>query len=229
MKRFTTTSYLVSFICSYSNFVDVNDFGSPEEPNPTSKDKDHKADDLKAWIHLSKLIENGKALFNQEFPQFQIDLSLPVIICGFSKGCVVLNELCEELIYLNEICDNELSCHNVTKSILENFVSKVSNIIWLDGGHSGPTKAWVDNERVVKCIKDLNCNCVVYITPYQLLKMKHFEEYNKFIEILKKLNVNLVNKCYFEKNKNINDDWEYQLNMHFELLRKFEIAFINNQ
>lgn len=54
--------------------------------------------------------------------------------------------------------------------------------------------------------------------------MKHFEEYKKFIEIVKRLEVSLVNKCYFDKNDNNHDDWDNQLNMHFELLKKFEVV-----
>ena len=80
------------------------------------------------------------------------------------------------------------------------FRSKIKYLIWLDGGHCGSAEAWITDEKIIKIIKDLNWFCFIYITPYQLKKMRHVEEYNKFIELNRKLDINMVNKCYYEQN-----------------------------
>jgi hypothetical protein len=52
----------------------------------------------------------------------------------FSKGCVVLNQLCHELIYLKKLfCSNKIN----DQDNLKLFFNQVKNVFWLDGGHNG--------------------------------------------------------------------------------------------
>lgn len=157
---------------------------------------------------MKQLFQNSIELFNIEFNN-EIDLNLPIILCGFSKGCIVLNQLCNEL---------EL----ITEPDLVDFRDKITHLIYLDGGHCGTSNAWITREEVVNLIKCLNWNCFVYITPYNMssrsIKLWAIKEYEIFIELLKKYNVNLVNKCYFA-----DDEENFELNKHFEILNEFEI------
>jgi hypothetical protein len=48
---------------------------------------------IKCWLHTQKLYENSIKNFNNELKSGEnsIDPALPIILCGFSKGCIVLN------------------------------------------------------------------------------------------------------------------------------------------
>jgi len=193
----------VSFKKSYSNFVPSDSFGAP-------LDEDELVDkeETRCWSHLNGLLENGFQLFNSDFPEYQVEKSLPIILCGFSKGCIVLNELCRELRFIN--------------SEFEEHKLRISFLFWLDGGHSGSSKAWLTDEKALQFVKDLNWKCRVYITSYQLNNREHIGDYNKFIETSERLGVDLVRK-FCEKGCE-NDGYESKLRMHFELLNNFEIC-----
>ena len=53
------------------------------------------------------------------------------------------------------------------------------------------------------------------------VKLWAIKEYEIFIELLRKYNVNLVNKCYFAEEDDAEKDFD--LNKHFEILNEFEI------
>lgn len=57
-------------------------------------------------------------------------------LVGFSKGCVVLNQMVYEL--AGARADPDLS----------HFVKSVSDMFWLDGGHPGGSETWVTDKQV---------------------------------------------------------------------------------
>lgn len=202
-----------------------NNFGAPlDEDELKSMLIDSKTtiptDQVQCWIHLKLLMKNAIGKFNSELTESSIDDSLPIILLGFSKGCVVLNQLCHELLAFK---DSALR-GSLNKFQLQDFKLNVKCFIWLDGGHSGSAKAWITDENVLKEMKQLELKCLVYITPYQLIKLRHVEEYNKFIEIARKLDLKLTHKLYYQDYQS--GDQETQLKMHFDLLNNFEILEI---
>jgi hypothetical protein len=136
-------------IKSYSNFVYSNDFGVPlanqensqqtedlVESNANSSNEDSSSESkFDCWLHLCALFYNSAKTFNQDRDSIQqIDLKLPIILIAFSKGCVCLNQLCNEL--------SELKMALKTDEIgesdnLRQFYTNVKHLFWLDGGHSG--------------------------------------------------------------------------------------------
>lgn len=225
---------MVILFKSYSNFLLSNDFGAPLGSKETRKllltsidentiEAETEAESVislnspKCWSHLKQLFENSIHLFNKDLTKetnSQIESTLPIILCGFSKGCIVLNQLCTEL----EFIDHK------DMSLIE-FRNKISDLIYLDGGHCGTSNAWITREQTISLIKFLNWNLFVYITPYNIVcrsvKLWAIKEYEIFIELLRKYNVNLVNKCYFAEEDDAEKDFD--LNKHFEILNEFEI------
>lgn len=144
----------------------------------------------------------------------QIEEKLPIILCGFSKGCVVLNQFCAEL---SSFIDPGFES-------LKEFLTQIKHIFWLDGGHSGTSNSWITTEEIIQHIKKFEWSCYVYITPYQLKSQKIIavQEYESFIALLKKINVNIKNIYYFQEREN----GEYDVNLHFELLKHFDSNLI---
>lgn len=137
---------------------------------------------------------------------------MPIILCGFSKGCVVLNQLCKEI-----------------HSDLDQ-ARRVKYCIWLDGGHCGSAEAWLTDEKAIQSIKELDWTCLVYTTPYQMRVSRHVEDYLKFIEISKCMGVRMIKRCYFEEESLVGgaatDDTGFQLETHFRLLSEFDTTEI---
>lgn len=97
-------------------------------------------------------------------------------IIGFSKGCVVLNQFLHEFDYYMKTseCDPEDQV---------GIVSKIKDMYWLDGGHSGGGNTWVTSRDLLETFSKLgNLNfffiCFlrfflgitphIHVSPYQI-------------------------------------------------------------
>jgi hypothetical protein len=143
---------------------------------------------------------------------------LPIIICGFSKGCVVLNGICNELLNFS-LFDVELN----------SFTSKLKHFIWLDGGHNGTSGAWITDKSVISNLLKLNVYLYVYTTPYQISennpKKWAVKEHKIFLDLLSKHfkeNYNYKSKLYYLNEKNFEDVKNYELEAHFKILILFD-------
>ena len=117
-----------------------------------------------------------------------LDSGIPVKLIGFSKGCVVLNQFVHELDYFKD--DENLKL----------FVSSISEMYWLDGGHLGSSGAYVTEEDKLKKLKKLGCKVLVHVTPYQIKDSRREwigKEEEIFIEKLKELNVDVIEYRHF--------------------------------
>ena len=65
-------------------------------------------------------------------------LDLPMKIVGFSKGCVVLNQFLYELPTMKSDDEDMVA-----------FVRRVTDMYWLDGGHSGGSNTWVTDHTAL--------------------------------------------------------------------------------
>lgn len=193
---------LLGIFNSYSNFVPSKDYGIPEfRP------------DNKAWSHLRILIESSyKEVFGSLADSIQqenrsLSDDAKIVLIGFSKGCVVLNQLIWELPSLDK------------KSLDAQLVNRVTDFYWLDGGHGGGKDTWVTNTDQLKSLAFLNCRIHAHVTPYQVHDTRRpylGKEYKKFCEHLSKLKTNdFFRKIHFE-----NED--ASLENHFKLLTVFE-------
>ena len=131
----------------------------------------------------------------------------PIILVGFSKGCVVLNQIVHEL-------------SNVTvgdDAGLRDFVSRISAMFWLDGGHGGESNTWITDEKYLYHLAWHIPSIKVHVTPYQIddeTRPWIGEEQGLFVEKLRTLGANIKVKKHFQ-------DKEPSLAYHFKLIDSF--------
>lgn len=68
-------------------------------------------------------------------------------LIGFSKGCIVLNQFLYEFHYYKSFTSDD---SNEMK-----FISKIKNMYWLDGGHSGGKNTWITSRQLLETLASL--------------------------------------------------------------------------
>lgn len=64
-----------------------------------------------------------------------------LLLIGFSKGCVVLNQFLHEFhFYHNKLKIND---------DIEKFISRIKEMWWLDAGHPGKKDTWITDETIL--------------------------------------------------------------------------------
>ncbi|GBM21317.1 UPF0565 protein C2orf69 [Araneus ventricosus] len=201
---------LMTFSC-YENFVTVNNFGAPTY--------EKNVDSLK---HMRLLLANiGQVLQKQSCEtgsescdaNFSVPtalnlLEIPLTIIGFSKGCVVLNQFLYSFHSLQQNKDHEL----------ELFVNNITDIYWLEGGHSGSSSTWVTDKSVLQSLTNLKKNIHIHVTPYQVYcdtRPRIGKEEKIFRETLSRMGANITRKLHFEAEPR-------SLDKHFEVLEVFK-------
>lgn len=199
----------------YSQFVQSNDFGVPTH-----------SPDYGAWktlirvyiqavrIALSDSLGSGTECIGEDVGKegSQVDYcalsslsETPVHLIGFSKGCVVLNQLVHELTSVEG--DKET----------QDFFSRVSAITWLDGGHSGGSNTWVTDQSVLQQLADHKVDIYIHVSPYQVKdEMRRWigKEKRRFVEILRKAHAKVTDTLHFE-------DEPKSIENHFRILEVF--------
>ncbi|XP_023311610.1 UPF0565 protein C2orf69 homolog isoform X2 [Anoplophora glabripennis] len=83
-----------------------------------------------------------------------------IILIGFSKGCVVLNQFLYEFHYFKTLKSDDSSLLRV--------ISKVTDMFWLDGGHSGGKNTWITSRPLLETLTGLGIKIHIHVTPYQI-------------------------------------------------------------
>lgn len=194
--------YLHKFSC-YQNFVESNLFGAPE----------HSAD-YGAIRHLRALL--GHSMQQAGLPNPLPPLSgtstpgpLPagfsLTIVGFSKGCVVLNQIVYEL--AGARADPELKL----------FLDRVSALYWLDGGHPGGSETWVTDKYALGELASSGVAVHAHVTPYEVrdpMRAWVGREHRHFIKTLEDLGARVSHKLHFE-------DEPASIDNHFRVIQEF--------
>lgn len=68
-------------------------------------------------------------------------------LIGFSKGCVVLNQLLYEFHYLKTLTPDDAT--------MLKMVEQIKDMYWLDGGHSGGKNTWVTSRPLLETLTRL--------------------------------------------------------------------------
>lgn len=182
----------------YSNFLpSTNEYGDP---------LDYNTKDYFALHHLRSLNEQ---IFDDEKKS-----TSNITLVGFSKGCVVLNQILSEL--------TAFRLENSTDQ-LSQFISRFQRIIWLDGGHNNGRQVmiWPTDENLLETLSFYNIEIELYVTPFQINssnphKKYHTEQYERLSKYLL-LSTNKINY----KNQLLFSDQTPSINKHFELLTRF--------
>ncbi|KAI9559581.1 hypothetical protein GHT06_013586 [Daphnia sinensis] len=185
---------LKTFSC-FSNFVICNHIGSPTHlPNNN------------ALLHLSTLLQS----IAERTGFSEIGYGSPLVIIGFSKGCVVLNQFLHEFHYFNH-----LSTDN--KSHVSALMGRIKRMIWLDGGHSGGKDTWVTSSQTLSSFLGMDIMVDIHVTPYQINDDRRpwiGKEEKQFYTTLKKMGITLFRKVHFAEEPP-------SLQNHFLLLKLF--------
>ncbi|XP_051260010.1 mitochondrial protein C2orf69 homolog isoform X2 [Dicentrarchus labrax] len=194
--------YLHKFSC-YHNFVESNMFGAPEH-SPYSPD-------YGAFCHLRALLSHGMERANLPNPlQTQggadgIPSGFSLTLVGFSKGCVVLNQMVYEL--AGARADPQLS----------HFVRCISDLYWLDGGHPGGSETWVTDKQVLKGLASSGVSIHAHVTPYEVcdpMRAWVGREYGHFIKTLEEFGACPSKELHFE-------DEPPSIENHFRVIQEF--------
>lgn len=175
--------YLHKF-CSYQNFVESNMFGAPEH-----------TPDYGAFHHLRALLGHGMeqaGLPNPVSPEEganTIPQDFSMVLVGFSKGCVVLNQMVYELAGAR------------ANPKLAPFVERISDMYWLDGGHPGGSETWVTDKRALRELASSGVAIHAHVTPYEVcdpMRAWVGREHQRFIKTLEELGACVNQKLHFE-------------------------------
>ena len=153
--------------------------------------------------------------------------TLPVTVIGFSKGCVVLNQILHELPnYVVSPKGNpdgsrspsaspKLSMHNV--KAMREFILRIKAFYWLDGGHSGDHGAWITDDELLKTLASSKAEIHVHVTPHQVFDPHRpwiGEEKCEFVAKLGHFGATVKDTIHFEHE-------EATLEKHFMVLEVF--------
>uniref|UniRef100_I3MFQ3 Chromosome 2 open reading frame 69 n=1 Tax=Ictidomys tridecemlineatus TaxID=43179 RepID=I3MFQ3_ICTTR len=111
-------------------------------------------------------------------------------LIGFSKGCVVLNQLLFELKEAKK-----------DKNI-DGFIKSIRTMYWLDGGHSGGSNTWVTYPEVLKEFAQTGIIVHTHVTPYQVrdpMRSWIGKEHKKFVQILEDFGMQVTSQIHFAK------------------------------
>lgn len=124
---------------------------------------------------------------------------------GFSKGCVVLNQMLYEL--SGARADPQMS----------HFVRCVADMYWLDGGHPGGSETWVTDKQVLKELASSGVSVHAHVTPYEVrdpMRSWVGREYGCFVKTLEEFGACPSKKLHFE-------DEPASIENHFRVIQEF--------
>ncbi|XP_037047794.1 UPF0565 protein C2orf69 homolog [Bradysia coprophila] len=146
-------------------------------------------------------------------PMWRENLNLEkckLILVGFSKGCVVLNQFIYEFHYLKTLTPDD--------STMIRLLSRIKEMYWLDGGHGGAKNTWITSRSLLETLTRLGINIYVHVTPYQVQDDRRpwiRKEEKSFTDLLRRLGANLTRCLHFDTSAVAN------LYTHFEVLQVF--------
>ncbi|XP_031333086.1 UPF0565 protein C2orf69 homolog isoform X1 [Photinus pyralis] len=212
-----------TFSC-YENFVPGNSCGVPEH-TPTHYALHHlekllqsvsekirsnfvqrKGDTDKDTVTASEHL--GKSCSQQCLQMINLDKS-NLILIGFSKGCVVLNQFLYEFHYLKTLTPDD---HTMMP-----IVSQIEDMYWLDGGHSGQKNTWITSRSLLETLTRLGIRVHVHVTPYQINDERRpwvRREEKGFSDLLQQLGSSINRVVHFENDLP-------SLLMHFDVINVF--------
>ncbi|XP_023941004.2 mitochondrial protein C2orf69 [Bicyclus anynana] len=134
-------------------------------------------------------------------------------LVGFSKGCVVLNQLIYEFHYTKTLTPGDVH--------MMRFISRIKDMYWLDGGHAGGKNTWITSRSLLETLTRLDVNIFVHVSPYQVQ-----DEGRPWIGREEKAFTGLLNKLGAKVHRYLHtqSDAPHSLHMHFDVLALFRRA-----
>ncbi|KAL0881344.1 hypothetical protein ABMA27_001223 [Loxostege sticticalis] len=132
-------------------------------------------------------------------------------LVGFSKGCVVLNQLIYEFHYTKTLTPGDAH--------MMRFIERVESMYWLDGGHAGGKNTWITSRSLLETLTRLDVNIYVHVSPYQVQDEGRpwiGREEKAFTSLLKKLGAKIQRYLHTVPGQS------QSLQMHFDVLARFK-------
>uniref|UniRef100_A0A3Q2Y8B9 Chromosome 2 open reading frame 69 n=1 Tax=Hippocampus comes TaxID=109280 RepID=A0A3Q2Y8B9_HIPCM len=126
-------------------------------------------------------------------------------LVGFSKGCVVLNQVVHEL--AGALADPRVS----------DFAGSLSDMFWLDGGHPGGSETWVTDRSLLGQLATSGIGIHAHVTPYEVRDPTRAwvgREHACFVKTLEELGARLYDKLHFV-------DEPPSIENHFRVIQEF--------
>ncbi|XP_018783499.1 PREDICTED: cAMP-specific 3',5'-cAMP phosphodiesterase 4 isoform X2 [Bactrocera latifrons] len=142
-----------------------------------------------------------------------------LVLIGFSKGCVVLNQFIYEFHYLKTLTPDD--------STMIRLLSRIKDMYWLDGGHGGQKNTWITSRSLLETLTRMGMNIHVHLTPYQVQDDRRpwiRKEEKIFTDMLRRLGAPITRHLHY-------DSQTANLMTHFEVLQAFcqHIHTLNQQ
>lgn len=148
-----------------------------------------------------------------DFSKWKEKLSLEgsrLTLVGFSKGCVVLNQMLYEFHYTHTLTPGD--------SHMMRFIQRIDEMYWLDGGHAGGKNTWITSRSLLETLTRLNVLIYIHVSPYQVQ-----DEGRPWIGREEKAFTGLLKKLGAKVQRYLHDQTglPHSLQMHFEVLANF--------
>lgn len=134
-----------------------------------------------------------------------------VTLVGFSKGCVVLNQMLYEFHYTSTLTPSD------SKAL--RFINRIEAMYWLDGGHAGGKNTWITARGLLETLSRLDMTIYVHVSPYQVRDESRpwiGREEKAFSTLLKTFRAR-IHRYMHGRSKS-----PHSLDMHFEVLANFK-------
>ncbi|XP_029790003.1 UPF0565 protein C2orf69 homolog [Suricata suricatta] len=164
--------------------------------NVKDLNQDSKTSNCSSSSHTTNGCQGEKERTCEKFDESVMSFYPPSLngasftLIGFSKGCVVLNQLLFELKEAKK--DKNIDA----------FIKSIRTMYWLDGGHSGGSNTWVTYPEVLKEFAQTGIIVHTHVTPYQVCDpMRSWigKEHKKFVQILGDLGMQVTSQIHFAK------------------------------
>ncbi|KAL5285228.1 C2orf69 family protein [Megaselia abdita] len=184
-----------------------------------SQSSEQNNDKSEMILTSSNEVENNCQTSNQILPlqktsplwwrqNLNLDKS-KLILIGFSKGCVVLNQFIYEFHYLKTLTPDDSS--------MGRLLTRIKDMYWLDGGHGGQKNTWITSRSLLETLTRMGINIHVHVTPYQVQDDRRpwiRKEEKIFTDLLRRLGASITRHIHFETTTP-------NLVTHFEVLQAF--------
>uniref|UniRef100_UPI00358F1A1A mitochondrial protein C2orf69 homolog n=1 Tax=Myxine glutinosa TaxID=7769 RepID=UPI00358F1A1A len=197
-------SRIIKGSAEFSDFVQEHNGGFSTGKSACDAAATKANDNLRESASPEKLQTDGaKGSCRIQDCLFQLPTQLTLV--GFSKGCVVLNQLVYELSTAQQQPELAALMHCIT------------DFFWLDGGHPGGSDTWVTAEEPLRELGACGATVHVHVSPYQVQDPQRAwigREQRRFVRTLHLLGGSVQEKVHFE-------DEEPSLEKHFRILEEF--------
>ncbi|KAM5327192.1 mitochondrial protein C2orf69 homolog [Glossophaga mutica] len=179
----------------------VNAFNSSQnsllsKKNVKDLNEDSKASNCRSSSYTTNGCQGEKESPCENFDESAMSFYPPSLngasftLIGFSKGCVVLNQLLFEL----KEAKKDKNIHA--------FINSIRTMYWLDGGHSGGSNTWITYPEVLKEFAQTGIIVHTHVTPYQVrdpMRSWIGKEHKKFVQILGDFGMQVSSHIHFAK------------------------------